>query len=318
MERRRLGSTGFEVAPLAFGGNVFGWTADEPTSFALLDACVDAGFNLIDTATRTRAGCRGTQGGESEAIIGRWIARRGRHDDVVIATKVGSDMGLGYRVPAQGATSSRRSSSRCARLQVDCIDLYQSHWDDDKTPFEETLEAYQQLLRQGKVKRDRRVEPDGGAAVAGAGGECGARPAALPDAAAAVQPLRPRAASRASCRRCACARTSASSPTSRSRRDSSPASTAPRPTSARARAARASAKHLTPRGLRILAALDAVALRLDATPAQVALAWLMARPGVTAAIASATSLDQFQDLVRATRLRLDADAVAALDAASAP
>src|SRR3569623_211174 len=151
MNKRKLGRTGFEVAPLAFGGNVFGWTADEPTSFRLLDAFVDAGFNLIDTADSYSRWVPGHTGGESETVIGNWIARRGRHDDVVIATKVGSDMGLGYKCLrkdyiVQAAEQSLR------RLRVDALDLYQSHWDDDKTPLDETLEAYAQLQRQGNVR----------------------------------------------------------------------------------------------------------------------------------------------------------------------
>ena len=151
MNRRKLGNTGFDVAPLAFGGNVFGWTVDEATSFHLLDAFVDAGFNLIDTADSYSRWVTGHQGGESETIIGRWIAARGRHDDVVIATKVGSDMGLGRKslrkdYILQAAEASLR------RLQVDAIDLYQSHWDDETTPLDETLEAYATLIAQGKVR----------------------------------------------------------------------------------------------------------------------------------------------------------------------
>ena len=151
MDKRKLGHTGFAVAPLAFGGNVFGWTVDEATSFCLLDAFVDAGFNLIDTADSYSRWVPGHEGGESETIIGRWIARRGRHDDVVIATKVGSDMGLGYQcLRADYIVQAVEQSLR--RLQVGAIDLYQSHWDDEKTPFDETLEAYARLLRQGKVR----------------------------------------------------------------------------------------------------------------------------------------------------------------------
>ena len=153
MQKRALGSTGFAVAPLAFGGNVLGWTADEPTSFALLDAFVAAGGNLIDTADAYSRWAPGHQGGESETIIGRWIARRGRHDDVVIATKVGSDMGRGHKVLKQATTSCARPRIRCGACNVDAIDLYQSHWDDDTTPFEETLEAYAQLIAAGQGAR---------------------------------------------------------------------------------------------------------------------------------------------------------------------
>jgi aryl-alcohol dehydrogenase-like predicted oxidoreductase len=151
MKRRTLGTTGFEVAPIALGGNVFGWTVDEPTSFRLLDAFVDAGFNLIDTADSYSRWATGHQGGESETIIGRWLARRGRHDDVVIATKVGSDMGLGRKCLRKDYILQAAEAS-LRRLQVEAIDLYQSHWDDESTPFDETLEAYAQLIAQGKVK----------------------------------------------------------------------------------------------------------------------------------------------------------------------
>jgi len=134
MEKRKLGRTGFAVAPLAFGGNVFGWTVDEPTSFALLDAFVAAGFSLIDTANSYSRWVPGHQGGESETIIGRWIARRGRHDDLVVATKVGSDLGLGYKCLRREHILAEAENS-LRRLQVDAIDLYQSHWDDDRPPL---------------------------------------------------------------------------------------------------------------------------------------------------------------------------------------
>src|SRR3954469_16340878 len=149
--KRALGASGMAVAPLAFGGNVFGWTADEPTSFRLLDAFVDAGFNLVDTADSYSRWVPGHTGGESETVIGNWIAQRGRHDDVIIATKVGSDMGLGRKCLRRDYIMQAAEQS-LSRLQVDCIDLYQSHWDDPDTPLEETLGAYARLIEQGKVK----------------------------------------------------------------------------------------------------------------------------------------------------------------------
>ncbi len=145
MLKRALGRSGFSVAPLAFGGNVFGWTADEAMSFRLLDAFVGAGFDLIDTADSYSRWASGHLGGESETIIGRWIARRGRHDDVVIATKVGSDMGLGHKCLRKDYIMQAAEQS-LRRLQVDAIDLYQSHWDDETTPLDETLEAYARLV----------------------------------------------------------------------------------------------------------------------------------------------------------------------------
>src|SRR5215469_16734806 len=151
MDKRRLGSTTFEVAPLAFGGNVFGWTADEAMSFKLLDAFVGEGFNLIDTADSYSRWVKGHEGGESETIIGRWLARRKKYNDVIIATKVGSEMGQGHKVLRKDYILQAAEAS-LRRLQVDCIDLYQSHWDDENTPFEETLAAYDRLIRDGKVK----------------------------------------------------------------------------------------------------------------------------------------------------------------------
>jgi aryl-alcohol dehydrogenase-like predicted oxidoreductase len=316
MQKRKLGSTGFEVAPLAFGGNVFGWTADEPTSFRLLDAFVAAGGNLIDTADSYSRWVPGHQGGESESIIGRWIARRGRHDDVVIATKVGSDMGLGYRC-LRADYIVRAAEASLRRLQVDAIDLYQSHWDDDKTPFDETLEAYARLIREGKVR---------------AIGASNLTPERLEQALAAsaahgyprYQTLQPhynlyeRAGFEGPLEDL-CVRENigvityfslgAGFLTGKYRSEADFAK------SARGAGMQ---KYLNPRGFAILAALEAVARGLDATMAQVALAWLLHRPSVTAPIASATSVSQLDELVAAARLRLDAQALVTLDAASAP
>jgi aryl-alcohol dehydrogenase-like predicted oxidoreductase len=315
MDKRKLGSTGFDVAPLAFGGNVFGWTADEPTSFRLLDAFVDGGFNLIDTADSYSRWAPGHTGGESEAIIGRWIAKRGRHDDVVIATKVGSDMGLGYKcLRADYIMKAAEDSLR--RLNVESIDLYQSHWDDDKTPFDETLEAYARLIKQGKVK------------AIGASNLTAER---LTQALAAskargyphYQTLQPHynlyeRASFEGPLEDLCVRErigvityfslGAGFLTGKYRTDADFAKS-PRGTGMQ--------KFLNPRGLRILGALDVVAKRSSATMAQVALAWLMHRPSVTAPISSATSVAQLDELMGAALLRLDADAIHALDEASA-
>ena len=315
MDMRKLGNTGFAVAPLAFGGNVFGWTADETTSFALLDAFVDAGFNLIDTADSYSRWVTGHQGGESETIIGRWIARRGRHDDVVIATKVGSDMGQGNKVLRKDYILQAAEAS-LRRLQVDCIDLYQSHWDDENTPFEETLSAYDQLIRQGKVK------------AIGASNLSATRLAHALEVSkannlpryATVQPhynLYDRegfeSELQALCVREDIGVITYSSLASgfltgkyRSDADFSKSARGP-----------GMKKYMNPRGMRILDALDDVARRYAATPAQVSLAWLMSRPGVTAPIASATSVDQLKELVRAATLKLDVAAMRALDEASA-
>ena len=314
MQRRKLGKTGFEVAPLSLGGNVFGWTVDEPTSFGLLDAFVEAGCNLIDTADSYSRWVPGHQGGESETIIGRWIARRGRHDDVVVATKVGSDMGLGHKC-LRKEYILRAAEQSLRRLQVEAIDLYQSHWDDETTPFDETLEAYARLIEQGKVK------------AIGASNLSAARLGQALDISAqrrlprymTLQPLYnlyDRSAFEGPLADL-CVREdigvityfslAAGFLSGKYRSDADFEKSARGP---------GMAKYLNPRGLRILEALDGVAAALGATPAQVSLAWLMARPGVTAPIASATSLAQLGELIAATRLVLNADSVRALDRAS--
>ena len=315
MNRRKLGNTGFDVAPLAFGGNVFGWTVDEATSFRLLDAFVDAGFNLIDTADSYSRWVTGHKGGESETIIGRWIAARGRHDDVVIATKVGSDMGLGRKCLRKDYILQAAEAS-LRRLQVDAIDLYQSHWDDETTPLDETLEAYATLIAQGKVR------------AIGASNLSAHRLQQALDVSArnglprylTLQPpynLYDRATFEGPLASL-CIREgigvisyfslAAGFLTGKYRSEADFAKSA---------RGGGMSKYLNPRGLRILAALDRVAADKHATPAAVALAWLIDRPGLTAPIASATSVEQLGGLIAATRLRLDADAVRALDQASA-
>jgi len=314
--RRPLGRTGFAVAPFAFGGNVLGWTADEATSFRLLDAFVDAGFNLIDTADSYSRWVPGHSGGESETIIGRWIAKRGRHDDVVIATKVGSDMGLGRKCLSRDWIV-REVEDSLARLNVEAIDLYQSHWDDPGTPIEETLEAYSTLLRQGKV---RSIGASNLSADRLAEALATSRRLALPRY-ETMQPhynLYSRDTYEGPLASLCAAEglgvipyySLASGFLTGKYRSDADLGKSPR--------GEGMGKFLNPRGLRILAALDAVSARVGATPAQVALAWLVAQPTVTAAIASATSLAQLGELVAAMRLRLDAEAMRTLDAASAP
>lgn len=316
MEKRKLGCTGFEVAPLALGGNVFGWTADEPTSFRLLDAFVGAGFNLIDTADSYSTWVAGHTGGESETVIGRWIALRGRHDDVVIATKVGSDMGFGHK-NLRADYIVRAVERSLARLQIDAIDLYQSHWDDENTRFDETLEAHARLIRQGKVR------------AIGASNLTAARLAQALEVSTqhgypryeTLQPhynLYSRDTFEGPLEEL-CVRehlgvityfSLGSGFLTGKYRSEADFDKSPRGSGM--------AKFLNPRGLRILAALDDIARRNEATPAQAALAWLIQRPSVTAPIASATSLAQLEELIGAVDLRLDADAVRALDEASAP
>ncbi len=315
MELRELGRSGLQVAPLAFGGNVFGWTADEPTSFSLLDAFVDAGFNLIDTADVYSRWVPGHTGGESETIIGRWLGASGKRDRVVIATKVGKPMGddrsgLSRRWIRQAVEDSLR------RLQTDRIDLYQSHDDDTATPMEETLTAFAELIQEGKV---RAIGASNFSAPRLAEALATSRRLGLPRY-ESLQPLynlvdrEPYEAEL--------------EPLCRSEgigvinffglargfltgkyRSEADLGKSPRGAGVK--------DYLNERGLRILAALDEVAARLGATPAQVALAWQMARPGLTAPIASATSTAQFAELAGAARLALDAATIAALDRASA-
>jgi aryl-alcohol dehydrogenase-like predicted oxidoreductase len=315
MQRRKLGRTDYQVAPLAFGGNVFGWTADEATSFALLDAFVAHGFNLVDTADSYSRWVEGHKGGESETIIGRWIARRGHHDDVVIATKVGSDMGLGYKCLKRDYIM-RAAEDSLRRLGVDALDLYQSHWDDETTPFEETLEAYSRLMQQGKVKAI-------GASNLNAARLTQAlevsRSANLPSY-ATLQPhynLIERASFEGPLQDLCVKEGIGVIPyfslaagfltgKYRSEQDLHKSKRGP-----------GLKKYLHPRGHAILDALDEVSRRAGATPAQVALAWLMSRPAVVAPIASATSVAQLEDILASTRLTLDAEALAELDKASA-
>jgi aryl-alcohol dehydrogenase-like predicted oxidoreductase len=316
MEKRRLGRSDLMVSPLCFGGNVFGWTADEARSFALLDAFVEAGFNFIDTADVYSRWAPGNEGGESETIIGKWLKRSGNRDKVVIATKVGMEMGPGRKglSPAYIRASVEDS---LRRLQTDRIDLYQSHQDDPDTPLEETLGTYAALIKEGKVR------------AIGASNYSAARlKEALSVSAKAGLPryesLQPeynlysRAGYEAEleplCREnevgVICFYSLASGFLTgkyRSEQDLGKS----------VRGSRSVAKYLDERGFRILAALDEVAARHRAAPAQVALAWLIARPGLTAPIASATNLDQLAELVAATRLHLDAESIGRLDRASA-
>jgi aryl-alcohol dehydrogenase-like predicted oxidoreductase len=312
MERRKLGKTGLEIAPLVFGGNVFGWTADEATSFALLDAFLDAGFNAVDTADAYSRWAPGNVGGESETIIGKWLKRRGKRDKVLILTKVGSEMGPGKKGLSKAYIMEAVEAS-LKRLQTDYIDLYQSHWPDPQTPIEETLEAHQRLVDQGKVRAVGGSNYDGAgltAALKAGDGKIRARYRTLQpeynlyDRAGYEKDLEP-----------ICLKEGlgvityyslASGFLTGKYRSKADLTKSPRGEDI--------GKYLDARGLRVLAALDEVAARYRATPAQIALAWLMARPSVTAPIASATNLVQLKDIMKAAELRLDRDAIAKLDA----
>jgi aryl-alcohol dehydrogenase-like predicted oxidoreductase len=310
----RLGKNGPQVGPVAFGGNVFGWTADEPTSFNLLDAAVEAGFNLIDTADVYSRWAPGHHGGESETVIGNWLKKSGHRNRVVIATKVGMEMG-----PGQVGLSRSYILQACERslnrLQTDHIDLYQSHKDDPRTPLDETLGAFGELIAQKKV---RQIGASNYTAERLAEALMISREQKLP-AYECLQPLynlydrEPfEAALQPLCEKEGIAvipyySLAAGFLTGKYRSEVDLAKSA-RGTTVK--------KYLTERGTRILAALDKVSSRYGVSPAQVSLAWLMTRPAVTAPIASATTLDQFRELVAATKLKLDADALAELDRAS--
>ena len=315
MNRRKLGSSGLEISPLVFGGNVFGWTADEPSSFKLLDAFVAAGFNAIDTADVYSKWAPGHLGGESETILGKWLKRSGNRDKVIIATKVGLEMGPGKK----GLSRSyilRAAEDSLQRLQTDYIDLYQSHIDDADTAIEETLGAYADLIAQGKVRAigASNYTADRFAAALEISKKTG-----LPryeslqpnynlydraDFEAELEPL--------------CLKEGigvinyyplASGFLSGKYRSESDVEKRPR--------ARMLKKYVNERGFKILQALDNVAEKYNATPARVALAWLFARPSITAPIVSATSVEQLNDLVASVELKLDRHSIELLNQASA-
>ncbi len=310
MQLRRLGRTDLSIAPLVFGGNVFGWTADEATSFALLDRFVDAGFNAIDTADSYSTWVPGNKGGESETIIGKWLKASGKRDKVVIATKVGSEMGPGKK-GLSAAYIEEAVEDSLRRLQVDVIDLYQSHWPDPATPYEETLGAYQRLLEKGKVRfvgtsnldaaqlgeslavaeakglpRYETLQPEYNL-YDRAGFESGLRDLVLREEIGVITYF-----------------SLAKGFLSGKYRSEADLAQSPRGGGVK--------RYLEPRGFRILDALDEVAARHGAKPAEVALAWIVAQPGVTAPIASATSIPQLDSLIKGATLALSADDVALL------
>ncbi|MDP4022506.1 aldo/keto reductase [Methylobacterium sp. NEAU 140] len=315
MEKRRIGRSDLAVAPFCLGGNVFGWTADEPTSFAILDRYVEAGFDFIDTADVYSRWAPGHVGGESETVIGRWLAARpGAREKIVLATKVGMDMGEA----GQGLSPAhieRACEASLRRLGTDRIDLYQSHVDDASVPLEETLRAYERLIAAGKVRAIGASNHDAarlGEALSVASERGLPRYECLqPDYSLAargyeaeLEPL---------CREREVGvigyfSLAAGFLTGKYRSAGAAAG--------RARENRV-AKYLNPRGFALLDVLDAVARDLGGSPAQVALAWVIARPGITAPIASATSVAQLDELLGAVRLTLPQEAVARLDAASA-
>ena len=315
MEKRKLGNSELEVAPLAFGGNVFGWTTDEPTSFALLDAFVDAGFNLIDTADMYSTWVEGHKGGESETILGKWLKRSGKREKLIIASKVGKEMGPNLQGLSKAYIMQAVEAS-LRRLQTDYIDLYQSHEDDPDTPLEETLEAYDQLIKQGKI---RAIGASNYSAERLAQSLEVSEQTGYPryeslqplfnlydreDYEKELEPL---------CREKGIGVISFFSLGSgfltgkyRSKDD----------LSNRARGSFVE-KYLNERGFRIVEALDRVAQEHNITPAQVAIVWLISHPSITAPIASATNLEQLKELLEATTIELNPSAIDRLNQASA-
>lgn len=315
MQKRPLGRTGLDIAPLVFGGNVFGWTADEATSFSLLDRFFDAGLNAIDTADVYSKWAPGNQGGESETIIGKWLkAAPGRRARAVIITKVGMEMG-----PDQKGLSEKRvvaaAEESLRRLQIETIDLYLAHTPDDQTPIEETLRGFERLIQQGKVR-----------AIGSSNYSAAQLREALSEAATNNLPryevqqpeynLYDRDSYEGDLRDLCMAEgqgvityySLASGFLSGKYRSTEDLGKSQRGQKVSA--------YLNERGHRILGALDTVSAAHSAKPAEVALAWLMAREGVTAPIASATSLAQLESLIRASQLTLSAGDLELLTTAS--
>lgn len=318
MTPRSLGTTGFAIAPIVFGGNVFGWTIDEKTSFDVLDAFVDHGFDAIDTADVYSAWALGNKGGESEKIIGNWLKNRpGVRQKVKIFTKVGSDLGS----PGKKGLSKKRIlqavEDSLSRLGIERIDLYFSHWPDPETPYEETLSAYETLLEAGKIRAVGASNLD---ATQLAQSLKVAQEFSLPP----YQVLQPeynlydRQAFDGDLRDLCIANdigvvtyySLASGFLSGKYRSQADL--------AQSKRGEGVAKYLTPRGTRILAALDKIAESHNAQNAEVALAWLITRKGVTAPIASATKRSHVESFARAASLILSQDDIKDLDAASAP
>jgi aryl-alcohol dehydrogenase-like predicted oxidoreductase len=310
-----IGKTGIKVSTLCLGGNVFGWTASEAASFAVMDAFVDAGMNFIDTADIYARWQSGSNGGDSELVIGKWLKQRGNRSRVVIATKLGKEMGPG-KAGLSAKYMQQAVEDSLNRLQTDYIDLYQSHEEDPNTPIEETLQAFAKLIEQGKVR---------------AIGASNYTPECLEEALRVSRELGlPRYESlqphynlveRAKFEPtlepiCLAHHLSVLAYWSlasgfltgkyRSEADIT-----------KSKRGKDAVKYLDDRGRKVLAALDEISAAHDATPTSIALAWLIARPSVTSPIASATSVEQLEDILKSVAIQLSPDEVAKLDQASA-
>ena len=314
MEKRALGRSGINVAPFVFGGNVFGWTADEKTSFGLLDAFVDHGFDFIDTADVYSRWVPGNKGGESETIIGNWLKQSGKRDKIVLATKVGKPMGEDKKGLSK-AYLIKAVEDSLTRLKTDHIDLYQSHDDDKDTPLTETLETYTNLIQQGKVRAI-------GASNFNAGRVRESLQVSKDNGFTRYECLQPEynlydrenyekqyeSLARENNLGVITYYSLASGFLTGKYRSESDLSKSPRGGGIK--------KYLNGRGYRILAALDKVAGEYNATPATIALAWVMARPGITAPIASATSVHQLKELIKAAEIKLSGESITLLTTAS--
>jgi len=313
LPHRELGHSGLRTAPIAFGGNVFGWSVDEATTFALLDAFVEAGFNLIDTADVYSAWVPGNRGGESETLIGRWLHRSGKRQQVLLSTKVAKWAERPGLLPVNIAAAIDDS---LRRLHTDVVDVYFAHEDDESVAQEETLLAFARLIEQGKVRTI-------GASNFSAARLCSALQTARDHGLPRYEVIQPeynlydRAHYEAELEPVVreeqvgviayyALASGFLSGKYRSAQDATKSS---------ARGAGVVARYLNPRGLRILTALDDIAATHNARPAQIALAWLSARPGLSAPIVSATNTEQLQELLDAARLSLSAQEVAQLDEA---
>lgn len=306
LEHRQLGRSGIQVPVLTFGGNVFGWTIDEKTSFSLLDALVEKGLYFIDTADVYSRWAPGNKGGESEVIIGNWLKKSGQRDKIVLATKVGMDLGDG-KTGLAPAYIRQAVDASLARLQTDYIDLYQAHRDDADTPLQETLATFDALIKEGKVRAigasnysdDRlsealKISADNGLAryetlqpeynlYDRQGYESGLESVAKEHGLGVINYY-----------------SLASGFLSGKYRSKADAAKS-------ARGQGVVEKYLNDRGLKIVNALVQVAEAHHASPAQVALAWQIARPSITAPIVSATSLAQVDELAKAAVLTLKDD-----------
>lgn len=315
MEKRKLGRSELTVAPLAFGGNVFGWTLDEPNSFKLLDAFTGAGFNLIDTADVYSKWVSGNKGGESETIIGNWLKQSGKREQVIIATKVGGEMG-----PQQKGTSkayiTKAVEDSLRRLQTDYIDLYQTHFDEETTPVEETLATYAELIKAGKVRviGTSNMSPERLTLSLHNSEDYGyPRYETLQPEYNLYDRKKFETSYMPICEEHGLSvlpyYALASGFLTGKYRSKADISKSPRGEKA--------LSYLNDRGIKILTALDEVAARYKTNPASVSIAWLAQRPGIAAPIASATTVAQLEELMLASKLGLDQAAMEQLNEASA-